>query len=898
MDEPVQNSAISLTGDLSADIATIEAELFTMRESYLKKYGSMAYSASHLNKLEPIPATHGRSHRRQLKEAHDIEDMKATLALMRRKRPTSTIMTESGEASDGAITTEEKHGLFVDVVGDEDKHEVLEEDKDMTNIIKDNFYLNEFFERPVQIFETELALSTLTPNYALRVWSLYTLDPTVRSKLRNFSLFRGNLNLRIAVSGTPFHAGRLLLSYQPYPDRNQNIAEHEAAEAINPNWASMFNNYLSQAEGAVTLNVNENKPVHMKCPFISVKDMHRLYNASALALASTTPYEDFEGAGALYIRRLNPITAVSATPTTVYLRVYAWMSEVSVSVPTATRIVVDTESGDADERETGPVEAVSSAMVKVSNSLMSVPLIKPYAVASSYIFSGIGHLAAHLGWSAPVPLHEPSFVRNRGAYNAAQVIGYSSAKRLTLDPKQELTIDPSATASTEDDMFLQKIASRRSYLTTFTWNPASTAVLWKCKATPNLSSYYTVLTDNWAQPTAMNFAVTPFKYWRGDIVFRFEIVCSAYHRGKIAIIYEPNIDQDPLISTEYNTNKQCVTVIDIQETQTFDFCVNWASYRSWLSTSNPMTAASSANVNYGSTFSSTAWGREFCNGYIYVYPFTELQSPDSDPLEINVYVSCPNLRVNKLGTNLPSSREIITESGDITQPVTCLDLNPNTSKPDHISLRHFGEEPFTFRSLLKRYDKVENTITVTAPTAGSQVITIIKSNYPRPVMLYGTTNSVLKLFDYLKYAYMGVRGSLRYRHVIRYDGSIQDRKSITSVKLRNVETTDVGSVSFGSVTALNSLNANGGVMFPEQTSPVIEIEVPLYTNNKFLFSFADDLIGVNPGGEMRESWVKRHEVQEYVQTTGTLTAYINTYVSTGEDFTLMRFCGAPFYKKS
>lgn len=854
---------------------------------YMKSFGVHAMDPVSLFKYKKLSVHRGTDINVRIKYANKIEDLKETLKILEYRKNRTFLFTESGEVSDGLITTETKEQTLQDVLGEDEKVMSMTLDRSNDATIKDRYSMDSFFERPVQIFETLLTLNAITPHYVLDVWDLYTKDPTVRSKLRNYAFLRGNLNLRITVSGTPFHYGRLLLSYQPYPERNENLIAHESSELLNPLWAPVFNNYLSQADGSITLNVNENKPIVMKCPFISMKDMHRLFNSSTTALAATTSYEDLATAGSLYIRRLNSIGAVSTNPTEVYLRVYAWMSEVTVSVPTATRIAIATESGEVDEREKGPVESFSSSLVNISNRLLDIPAIAPYATASNYFFRGLGALSAHFGWSKPVPIHEPSLVRNRGVTNGAQTIGYATAKRITLDPKQELTIDGDALARDKDDMTIGSIAMRRTYLTTFQWAGGST-VLWKCKVTPNLATLYTAGLQSHKQPTAMDFAATPFRYWRGDIEFRFEFVCSNYHRGKLAIIYEPNLNQSALISADYNTNKQCIMVVDLQETQTVDFCVNWASHRSWRQT-QPWFAY---DGNYGSTFSD---GSDFetCNGYIYVYPFNELQSPDGDSIDVNVYVSCPNLRVNKFAESFPLNRTLPTESGEVTQPVTCLPLNPNEIESKYISLRHFGEEPISFRSLLKRYVKSKDFVFVTQ-NPGIVVEEFKFPNYPDIHVQYGNsvTSSLSGLYSYLRYAYVGVRGSTRFRYVFKNNRGTADRISTMIANLGDVEFASTTTVA--EVPTIN-IDSNGGVMFPIQTSPVVDIEVPYLSNNKFSFSFANDLIGANPGAQMVAEWVKRHFI--YFEKRGSVNdaTEITGFFATGEDFSFMRFNGAPFY---
>jgi hypothetical protein len=61
-------------------------------------------------------------------------------------------------------------------------------------------------------------------------------------------------------------------------------------------------------------------------------------------------------------------------------------------------------------------------------------------------------------------------------------------------------------------------------------------------------------TDGSIRFAACGAAAMPFKYWSGSMKYRFQVVCSAFHRGRIAVVYDPQwIDYNPG-GVEANTN--------------------------------------------------------------------------------------------------------------------------------------------------------------------------------------------------------------------------------------------------------------------------------------------------------------------------------------------------------
>jgi hypothetical protein len=554
---------------------------------------------------------------------------------------------------------------------------------------------------------------------------------------------------------------------------------------------------------------------------------------------------------------------------------------------------VTTESG-VDEREVGPVEHFTTKAADIVSKFTSIPWLRPYALASTIAFGAAARVSAIFGWSKPVVEKDYMLVKNQPFANGAQCIGWETCKRICVDPKQELTIDSSACGTEDDDMAITCISSRCTYLTTFTWDNAANplvAPMFKCKVNPLLETVH-VGAFNSYQPTALAFAALPFFYWRGDLIFRFEIVCSAYHRGKILFYYEPNIYQHALIDADLSTNKQFTHVIDIQQTQCVEFCVNWGFHRAWA-----QTGRSQKITNIGVTGVTDA--DSYCNGYIGVAPFTRLQSPDDSDVQVNVYVYSNNLLVNQPGVSLPTSREIIyAESGvDIAgEPVSCVELNPSTADVSHVSELHFGEGIPSFRLLMKRFT-TNYRGTYGDPTSNYLNFQMVAPIVPPIEPAFGTTTVFTPtLLSYLRYAYLGLRGGMRKRlrfYTVTHSTATSLRTAISLVQPEDAAA-QVYTGAFTSDSVWSFLT--GTVNFVPSTNAGIEVELPCYTNNLFLYSFCDDLTGINNTGEVEDTFTRRYRFVTETHSSGSTSNKFYEETAAGEDFTLMRFCGAPFYK--
>lgn len=824
----------------------------------------------------------------------------------------SAVDMADSELRTGAATTMEKSENLVDVTGAvENKTDYGTADSN-DNAVDHSLFLDQYFDRPIQIAEGALTLGSHS-SIELPLWDLYTLDPAVRAKLRNYAFLKGNLHVRVMISGTPYHYGKVLLSYQPYNDRNDNITYLNTNIAVNSVFRQNMVAYLSQSPGAIVMDIRENKPVEMEAPFISSKTTHKLYNDSALAISDVTSFEDLSEAGSLYMYTVNVPKAINATVDAPHYYVYAWMTNVELGPPTGTQVAIRTES-KVDERESGPVEKFSSGAAEVSSKLEDVPYIGPFATASRIAFGALSSVSAIFGWSKPIVPRDPVYVKNMAFQNGAQTIGYSTNTAITLDPKQELTVDGQVVGSDKDEMVIKEIASRCSYLTTVTWSPSDAPLsssIFLCPVAPNLGTINSHTTTFIQTPSPMMFCVQPFEFWRGDVEFTIEVVCSQFHRGKFAVVYEPNIEQITLIAANLNLNKQYVKVIDIQETQTVTFRVNWAHYRSWALNASRNGATTSYYTH--ATIPQVLPGMNNCNGVITVVPMTELISPDGNAVEMNIYVKCPNLRVNRFtSARLPTTRKIagaesahyiISESqidgcALSSQEVTVFHLNDPVSDPDTLSLEYFGEEPVSFRALMKRY-VTQSQASATLVAQALSTITVTFPMYPLSNCPYGTSTSAsMSILDYLRYAYVGIRGGMRARINVstNADRIAHDYRKVTmsAVSL----TSGVFGIAQTAMTSQPRNEIDGTVMYDLDSNGGLEVELPFYSNNRMLFAFAEDYIGSNPGSYTNLYSRLTNRFYYYFNLKDVAlndVVYGEISMASAEDFCLLRFQGCPSF---
>lgn len=302
----------------------------------------------------------------------------------------------------------------------------------------------------------------------------------------------------------------------------------------------------------------------------------------------------------------------------------------------------------------------------------------------------------------------------------------------------------------------------------------------------------------------------------------------------------------------------------------------------------------------------TSLGNNFCNGGILVTPFTDLQSPDDSSVTVNVYVYSDNLQVNCLtGANMYDKRAafdglgLLGESGNIssntTLDVTTLDLNPSSAENSKVCMEYFGEQPLSFRALLKRYVTTRKYAVVDAATT-NRLFQYAINIFPPSQLPYGTsTVAITELFSYLRYAYLGYRGGIRTMVTTNSLPTIGGL-AVGKITLLPASTSFTDALTVD-VTTYNSCDLEGTIATSSISNPVLHCETPFYSNNLFAYPMTETLDDGLASTEMMEHyWFRSLRVSICVSGSAVIAnSKLVVDQAAAEDFSFMRFQGAPYY---
>jgi hypothetical protein len=613
----------------------------------------------------------------------------------------------------------------------------------------------------------------------------------------------------------------------------------------------------------------------------------------------------------------------------VNITIFAWAENVRLCIPTTELSAQGKKSfkiGGKDEyQKKGAISSIASTIATAAGALEAIPAIAPFAMATRIGAGAIAGMARAFGFSRPAVLTTAAYMKPQYSTSLANTDSDETVLKLTLDSKQEITIDPRTVGlGSTDEMSIKSIACKEGLYRKFTWTNANDKddLLFATHVNPLLCTPFASTYGDSVLPTPICYATLPFQYWSGTIKFRFMIVKSGFHSGRLLFTYEPignsNAGNSSVMNTVYNQ------VIDIREIDDFEMEVAWTRQVPYLPT-NKVINLPTSTISAAAPITLDA----FSNGIITVTVLNDLRSPTNlGPVDILVFVSAgddfelttPTDYQLKQFSMLESQSGLIAQSGveaecDMYDPlqsnnqlsfVGTADVSSAEQKPTIF----FGEKVVSFRALLKRYNHYRNWAYDQQAGVNLNYVSMTLTEGFKPytrghganspdVSTLGTYSYVNDiLLNYLMPAYVGYRGGLRKKYTFLNHTGVHhvwyrretDAAMAVGVNYRSVSNGgDTISLAvrrgMGEETGLG-----GGIIQPLTNSPYLEVEVPFYTGKRFAFART---MGKDNTRDMTSTLKTVLELTHIQPTATPPYGIIREYLATAEDFALFYFVSAP-----
>lgn len=469
--------------------------------------------------------------------------------------------------------------------------------------------LGEWFSRPVKIKTLTWSANSLL-GASFNPWYDYFNHPEIKVKLKGYSRLQANLHLKLVVNASPYHYGVGVMSYKPMAGAGLNGAgDFDFSAGTTSDLLVVDSGTYTGGNVSASLIVRTCRPhakfyaqaskgCEMELPFCYYQNWINL----------DTDLSELKQMGNINIYTPIPLQDSSGNGGDVNVTIYAWCDSNKVAGPSYVM------QAGKDEYADRPVSTAMSAMSKAAEALSIVPLIKPYAMATAKVMSGASNLARWFGFSNPpvikdVVAYAPNFMSNF----ASPEISVQQDK-LALDPKNELTVD-SRTVGLDgvDHMAISHIVGRYVDYDVISWDstmPSEQPLLIQ-NVTPMVATtipYVGATTGHSAAAIQMTPSAqvgTVFQYWSGKITYKFTMVASQFHRGRLMISYEPDGMKTNYTSDSYTGPRTINKIWDVSADPTFEFEVPWMAPIAMLRTMGASGMAWYATINtsaFGTTW--------------------------------------------------------------------------------------------------------------------------------------------------------------------------------------------------------------------------------------------------------------------------------------------------------
>lgn len=775
--------------------------------------------------------------------------------------------------------------------------------------------LANFLSRPVLIETITWSIAN-SPGIKVQLnpWYDYFNNTSIKKKLDNYAFLSCNLKLKFVINASPFYFGSMLMSYEPlYTYRNDPVTpDGFGGEAIT---------YSQRPH--VWLMPQTNAGAEMTLPFFYHKNwINCTVAADVTAMGQMTAY---------IVNALSSANGVATGSVTIQL--YAWAEDVKVMGPTAVLALQSQDEYTTDGIISGPASAIATA----AGWLSEVPVIGRYMTATSFVATAVGNVAKYFGYTNVPNIDTVAPFRPFTFAHFASASISNPVEKLTIDPKNELSIDPTTVGVPPiDELSIKYLVQRESYIgsSVIDTTNAVNDVIFTANV-GNMFVWYTTATSQ-IYYTPLAYVSSLFRWWRGDIIFRFRFICTKFHKGRVRLTWDPlkAISTTDTYQTNFNQ------VIDIGDNTDFEIRVPYAQATAWCKTLvNPAILTYASNTTLSDPIVSTH------NGQLQMRIVTPLSAPiATSTIRLQIFVrgaenfelAYPADPPQNLSAFIPQStdevcifpneiRNLVLESLD--ELCVCntkqIDMKiPSSALPERY-LINMGENVTSLRTILRRTTFFDGIFVTNDNT---NKFLIVSSTTGRLPIYYGydpngvhtarnQANTLTVPFNWVKvtpYAwvsrmFVGQRGSFIW-HInsdTRGAGTVplQTMRVTMSPGTRNAGQYNVNNtVAVGTASSYYkwqydapSLGASGTALTNGWTQTGLSASLPLYQQFKFQFvNPSSAVIGsVNDGSDIDSVRITALFKPSAEPSGSVGSTIIAKYGGIGTDFTFFFFINAP-----
>jgi hypothetical protein len=349
----------------------------------------------------------------------------------------------------------------------------------------------------------------------------------------------------------------------------------------------------------------------------------------------------------------------------------------------------------------GPVQKVAGIVSKVANFAKGIPIIGQFAGPVEWAADIAGGIASIFGWSRPVAGSGAPPISNIPGRGMAQTMCEDQAVVLGYNNDNKLATNEVVFLREEDEMDIQFIAGKPSLVSVTPFKTTSTRETMITHVVGPMIDTDRAIWDPNAKGHAVDVHPTCFENiallcsnWRADLHFRVSVAKTAFHTGRLELIYVPGVDRPP---SSFDATNCYRTILDLSRQNEVEFVIPFVS--KWEMNNVTVSETSGVDGNIG---------------WFIIKPLTPLLCPETVSQEVSIYVWKFATNVSLAGTartairGPPSPSDAGSQHMEVgidhsTEKFVCFgSVNSNTTNID-VAKRVCGEQLTNARQLTRAH---------------------------------------------------------------------------------------------------------------------------------------------------------------------------------------------------
>lgn len=416
----------------------------------------------------------------------------------------------------------------------------------------------DFLQRPTALTAGSLGTSDAGILWSTDVTSAIT--STKYNRMSNIYTFKCDFEFTLQINADRMQQGRYIMFYLP----NGGILPASTTQAAQ--WRAMHtcNTMKITQLPHVEIDLATQTHVTLKIPYTSILPM------MSWSTTSLSPMQTMGIIGLYPYSALNPGTGGSTT-----CGFTVWASMQNIVLGAASVGQMDAGTKEAKAQGVGPVSGVLNRVSNAIGVWGKVPIIGGYASQLAWMTRLAAQSAEFLGYSKPLAVEAPIRVDRKIAPFMAVADKPSYSKPLGMIAENSVAIPNRLTGI--DEMSIDFIKKVPAYINQSTWTASYTsgASLFQVSVAPDHRS-------TWSKGTVFTpagFLSQQFSLYRGSMNYKFKIVKTGFHRGRICVAFAPGLTTygGSYSSTEYVFRE----VVDVSTTSEFSVCCPYLVPQPW-----------------------------------------------------------------------------------------------------------------------------------------------------------------------------------------------------------------------------------------------------------------------------------------------------------------------------